>query len=156
MIKIIFVCLGNICRSPLAEAICKKKVVDRGWEEKVYCDSAGTANYHVGEKPDHRSVQVAGEHGVPIAHHAQQFTIGLSREFDYWVAMDRDNYRNMMLEMGGESDRLILMRHFDDQHPDTEVPDPYYGGQDGFENVFQILDRSIENFLDFLGEKHGL
>ncbi len=156
MIKIIFVCLGNICRSPLAEAICRQKIKDLGWEEKVSCDSAGTANYHIGDDPDNRSVRVATDHGIPISHKGQQFTRGLAKEFDYWIAMDQSNLRKMIIVFGEKPENLLLMRNFDTQENGTDVPDPYYGGQDGFENVFQILDRSIDEFLSSLKEKHGL
>lgn len=156
MIKIIFVCLGNICRSPLAEAICRQKIKALGWDEKVSCDSAGTANYHVGDDPDHRSVRVATDHGIPISHKGQQFTSSLAKEFDYWIAMDQSNLRNMIIVFGEKPENLLLMRDFDTQEKGADVPDPYYGGQDGFENVFQILDRSIDEFLNFLKEKHGL
>jgi protein-tyrosine phosphatase len=156
MIKIIFVCLGNICRSPLAEAICDQKIKNRGLTNELTCDSAGTANYHVGENPDPRSIRTARDHGIPINHKGQQFTITLADQFDYWVAMDRSNYRNMISELGEEPDQLILMRDFDKENSGADVPDPYYGGDDGFEKVYQILDRSIDSFLDFLIEKHNL
>lgn len=156
MIKIIFVCLGNICRSPLAEAICNQKIKNLGLEKKLSCDSAGTANYHVGENPDPRSVRTALDHGIPINHKGQQFTCSLANQFDYWIAMDHANLRNMIIEFGEKPQNLILMRDFDSENPKTDVPDPYYGGADGFENVYQILDRSIDSFLDFLIEKHNL
>ena len=156
MIKIIFVCLGNICRSPLAEAICNQKIKDLGWEDKMTCDSAGTANYHVGDDPDPRSIKVAADHGIPMSHKGQQFTHRLAKEFDYWLAMDRSNLRNMIIELDGKPENLLLMRDFDHENRGQDVPDPYYGGQDGFEDVYQILDRSIDGFLDFLKKKHDL
>ncbi|MEQ9230131.1 MAG: low molecular weight protein-tyrosine-phosphatase [Cyclobacteriaceae bacterium] len=156
MIKIIFVCLGNICRSPLGEAICRHKIKALGLEDKIKCDSAGTANYHVGDPPDPRSVQSAIDHGIPIDHNGQQFTKRLSTQFDYLIAMDQSNYRNMVTELGEEPDSLYLMRHFDLQNPDADVPDPYYGGSDGFENVYQILDRSVDELLKFVIERHKL
>ena len=149
-------CLGNICRSPLAEAICKHKIAERGWEDLMSCDSAGTANYHVGEDPDHRSIRVASEHGIPISHKGQQFTKSLSSDFDYWIAMDRSNYQNMAVELGDDHENLLLMRRFDSQNPNSDVPDPYYGGQGGFESVYQILDRSIDALLDDLALRHEL
>lgn len=156
MIKIIFVCLGNICRSPLAESICNKKIKDLGLSDKISCDSAGTANYHIGDDPDPRSIKVAANHGIPMHHKGQQFTHRLAKEFDYWIAMDQANLRKMIIELDGKPDNLFLMRNFDDQETGSDVPDPYYGDQDGFENVYQILDRSIDKLLEFLKEKHGL
>ena len=122
MIKIIFVCLGNICRSPLAEAICQKKIKALGWENKIVCDSAGTATYHIGKNPDIRSVRIAQNQGIPISHKGQHFTKHLSEDFDYWIAMDWSNYRDIVRKVGGDSDKLYLMRHFDPQEPDGDVP----------------------------------
>lgn len=155
MIKIIFVCLGNICRSPLAEAICRKKIKDLNLENSLSCDSAGTANYHVGDNPDPRSVSVSLDHGVPISHKGQQFLEPLAEEFDYWIAMDKANYRDMSDVLKGEPENLFLMRHFDNEYPDADVPDPYYGGDYGFEKVYQMLDRSIDELIVFIREKHG-
>ncbi len=156
MIKIIFVCLGNICRSPLGEAICAHKIKELGLTNKIQCDSAGTANYHIGEPPDPRSVQSASDHGIPIHHRGQQFTRSLSSQFDYLIAMDQSNYQNMVAELGEKPSNLFLMRHFDLQNPEADVPDPYYGGAEGFENVFQILDRSVDEMLRYIIEKHNL
>lgn len=156
MIKILFVCLGNICRSPLAEAIFNQKIKDKKLESRISCDSAGTANYHVGESPDPRTIEVANNHGIPVSHRGQQFKMKHSEEFQYLIAMDRSNYQNMVQEMGSESDTLIMMRDFDLQGKSKDVPDPYYGGMNGFEDMFQILDRSTDEFMNFLKEKHEL
>lgn len=153
MINILFVCLGNICRSPLAEAIFNKKIRKYNLEKKYHCDSAGTSDYHIGEPPDPRTIEVAHKHETPIEHYGQQFTKELAASFDYLIAMDRSNYNNMIAELGQDPENLYLMRHFDQEAPNTEVPDPYFGGGDGFEHVYQILDRSIENLIRFLKEK---
>ncbi len=154
MIKILFVCLGNICRSPLAEAIFQAKIKEYGLESKILCDSAGTANYHVGEDPDPRTIEIAQKNGVPIRHRGQQFKKNHSIEFDYLIAMDSSNHRNMTFEMGETPDFLYLMRDFDPKNKGADVPDPWYGGMNGFEDVFQILDRSTDELLKFIKEKH--
>ncbi|MEP1032934.1 low molecular weight protein-tyrosine-phosphatase [Ekhidna sp.] len=156
MIKVLFVCLGNICRSPLAEAIFKKKVEIGGLSNKIHADSAGTANYHVGENPDPRTIEIAEKHGVPVDHKGQQFQKKHQSQFDYLLAMDHSNYRNMTVEMGSDPDKLMLMRDFDPHGKGQDVPDPWYGGMNGFEEVYQILDRSLDEFLDFLRKEHDL
>ncbi|NQZ78967.1 MAG: low molecular weight phosphotyrosine protein phosphatase [Ekhidna sp.] len=156
MKKILFVCLGNICRSPLAEAIFHQKIKEEGLEEYLGCDSAGTANYHVGEKPDPRTIAIANKHGIPVDHQGQQFKRVHGEVFDYLVAMDQSNYNNMISELGGEKDSLLLMRDFDPRGKGEDVPDPYYGGTDGFEKVYQILDRSLDEFMKYLKDTHGL
>lgn len=156
MIKILFVCLGNICRSPLAEAIFQQKIKDRKLEDQLSCDSAGTANYHVGDRPDPRTIRVAANHDVPVDHVGRQFKRNMAADFTYLIAMDYANLRNMILELDGVPAKVFLMRHFDAQAKDADVPDPYYGDMTDFEEVYQILDRSLEAFMAFLIEKHEL
>ncbi len=156
MIKILFVCLGNICRSPLAEAIFDDLVNLKGLENSFLTDSAGTGAWHVGEKPDPRSIAVAKKNNVPIDSRARQFQPEDYDEFDYIVAMDQSNFRNIIKATGYKHDGLILMREFDNIKDSDEVPDPYYGGPEGFQNVFDMLKRCNENFLDHLIEKHQI
>ncbi|MFK7951978.1 MAG: low molecular weight protein-tyrosine-phosphatase [Ekhidna sp.] len=152
MKKVLFVCLGNICRSPLAEAIFNEKIKQKGLSNQFKADSAGTANYHVGEQPDQRSIDISLSHDVPIDHKGQQFKKRLASQFDYLVAMDNSNLQNMISEIGSKPSFLFLMRDFDPDGKGLDVPDPYYGGLNGFENVYQILDRSIEELIVYLNE----
>lgn len=147
MKKVLFVCLGNICRSPLGEAIFNSKVKGLNME----ADSAGTAAYHVGEKPDYRSIEVARQHGVPINHRARKFISQDFDQFDFILAMDRNNYNDMKELARGTTDHLFLLREFDPESDGKlDVPDPYYGGYDGFEKVFQMISRSVDKLIDHI------
>ena len=156
MIKVLFVCLGNICRSPLAEAIFKHKVEKLGLSDRIQSDSAGTSNYHIGEDPDHRSIQVAIRHQVPITHKGRQLHHKDGETFDYILAMDKTNHRDIIHMLADRPEGLYLMREFDEQAKGADVPDPYYGGEDGFEQVFGMLDRSLDVFLNMIRKKHNL
>lgn len=150
--KICFVCLGNICRSPTAEGIFRHLVRERDLEHYFDIDSAGTSAYHIGETPNSKSRQVARQHGVKLNSRARQFEFTDLEHYDLVLAMDRQNLRNVQnLDRKNRfEDRIKLMRSFDPQPDDGEVPDPYYGGMQGFENVFQVLKRSCETLLDEL------
>ncbi|BDD03815.1 low molecular weight protein-tyrosine-phosphatase [Aureibacter tunicatorum] len=158
MKKVLFVCLGNICRSPLAEGIFDHLIQKRGYTQLIGCDSAGTAAYHIGKSPDPRSIEVAEGHGIVLRHKARQFEIHDFEDFDYIFAMDYENLKNIRkIEnplMQTVYD-LKLMRAYDPEGI-GEVPDPYYGGQEGFENVYRMLYRSLEKFLDKLEETFDL
>lgn len=137
------VCLGNICRSPLAQGILESKVN----LDKVFVDSAGTAAYHVGNLPDERSIDVAYKYGINITNQrARKFTVQDFDEFDYIYAMDISNYQNILMLAKGEEDenkvRLILNEIYPSEN--KSVPDPYYGSNQGFENVYQMLDEACD------------
>lgn len=137
------VCLGNICRSPLAEGILKSKVD----ASSVFVDSAGTAAYHVGELPDPRSIQVARKYHIDLTdQRARKFTVKDFDEFDRIYAMDQSNYYNILSLSRGEEDSAKVKMILNESYPkqDREVPDPYYGGDQGFENVYAMLDEACE------------
>lgn len=134
------VCLGNICRSPLAEGILKSKVD----ATNIYVDSAGTAGYHVGNAPDPRSIKVAHEHGIDISSQVcRKFTVSDFDTFDLIYAMDKSNYGNIIHLARRKEDAekvKLLLSELNTEH--IEVPDPYYDAEDGFEQVFQMIDKA--------------
>ena len=154
--KVLFVCLGNICRSPLAEAIFKCKISRNGLDHLLEAQSCGTANYHVGDSPDHRTIANARKNGVQIDHVGQQLSPKHLEEFDFILAMDQSNYRNILKLEGADkySQKISLMRRFESETNQLEVPDPYYGDERDFQQVFDILDHSIEYFIKHLKKEH--
>ena len=140
-VKILMVCLGNICRSPLAEGILSSKLD----LQKYVVSSAGTANYHEGKSPDPRSVAVAKKYGIDISDQkAAQFTRECFSNFDFIYVMDRENYKNVLKLSTSVEERSKVKLILNEVVPnsDSEVPDPYYGGDQGFEKVFQLLDEA--------------
>jgi protein-tyrosine phosphatase len=147
--RILLVCMGNICRSPLAENVLRHKVRQRGVEHLFAIDSAGTGGWHVGEPPDARVSGVASKHGIPMTGVARQVTREDFQSFDLLICMDQDN-REHLLAMGAPADRVRLLLDFDPKATHREVPDPYYGGADGFELVYQLVDSASEMMLNEL------
>jgi len=147
--KIVFVCLGNICRSPLAEAIFKHKIKEKNWHQYVEAASCGTANYHVGDSPDPRTIANAKKNGVVIQHLGRQLSEADLKYYDIILAMDQSNYQNILRLSNDTSHRkkVKMMREYDSIGKGNDVPDPYYGGEKNFQEVFDILDRSIESFI---------
>jgi protein-tyrosine phosphatase len=159
MVKILFVCLGNICRSPLAEAVFNHKIKTQGLEKKFTCDSCGTLDYHIGELPDERTLKCAKHHGIPIRHRGRQINRTDIREFHYLIVMDESNKKNILKlidQNGLQHDQIYLLREFQPSAEHPDVPDPYYGGEEGFEQVYQILDDSIDHLLKFLKTEHKI
>ncbi|MEL6560528.1 MAG: low molecular weight protein-tyrosine-phosphatase [Bacteroidota bacterium] len=157
MLNILFVCLGNICRSPLAEAVFDHLVKNQGLEKKFNSDSCGTGGYHIGADPDPRSQHIARVHQVPMDHSARKFSKEDYQNFDYIIPMDQQNFKDIVSATGYEHEGLMLMRKFDPEASgDLDVPDPYYGGDDGFSQVYDMLERSNLKFIEFLKEKHNL
>jgi len=144
--RVLFVCLGNICRSPLAHALLVHKIAERGRSDRFEVDSAGTAAYHVGEPPDRRTRDVLADHGVQSLGTARQVTPADFRRFDHLLAMDQQNLHDLrQIAPDGLADRARLALE-----PTTggEVPDPYYGGSDGFERVYRLLDEALDAWLE--------
>ena len=143
MSKILMVCLGNICRSPLAEGILKAKTNHLD----VVVDSAGTAAYHVGEKPDIRSIEIANKYGIDLtSQRARQFSVNDFDEFDKIYAMDSSNYANIISLARDEKDRNKVDVILNESNPKSfqSVPDPYYGGDNGFQNVYEMLEEACD------------
>lgn len=147
--SVLFVCLGNICRSPLAEGVFRHLVEGKGLEDGFIIDSAGTGAWHMGEEPDPRSVAVAAAHGVEVGGSARQVTGEDLRRFDLVLAMDRDNLAAIeaLAEESGGTARLGLLREFDPEADGDEVPDPYYGGPRGFERVYGMIHAACQGLL---------
>ncbi len=151
--KICFVCLGNIVRSPLAENMFRHLAENAKLAHKYEVDSAGTSGWHVGEQPDRRMRRVAAGHGFKYDGRARQFNQKDFEEFDLVIAMDSDNRSNLsgLARTEAERAKIHLMREYDPQgNPTAPVPDPYYGGIDGFEEVFHIVKRSCQGLLEAL------
>ena len=143
------VCLGNICRSPLAEGILQSKVNSN----IVSVDSAGTAAYHIGKLPDERSIEVAQKHGIDITkQRARKFVVKDFDEFDIIFAMDDSNYQNILSLARNNTDEQKVRMILNETHPtkNLSVPDPYYGGNEGFENVYKMLDEACDIIADNL------
>ena len=142
MSKILMVCLGNICRSPLAEGILKSKL-----SNGYIIDSAGTANYHSGSSPDKRSIDVARKYGIDISNlKGRQFNVSDFDVFDFIYVMDSSNFKNVVKLARNEEDISKVKLILNEVHPNKnyEVPDPYYGGDNGFENVYQMLNEACD------------
>lgn len=153
MMRVCFVCLGNICRSPTAEAVFQKMVEDRGLSDQYEIDSAGTASYHEGELADARSREAAARRGYRILSRSRPFEPQDFGRFDWVLAMDMDNLRALrtMAPTKAAGERVRLLRSFDPTaQKDAVVPDPYYGGPRGFDEVIDICERACRGLLSTL------
>lgn len=155
-IAICFVCLGNICRSPLAEGVFQDLVIQAGLEERILIHSAGTGGWHVDSPPDTRMKATAQARDIHLQSRAQQFQPGDFKRFDLVLAMDRSN-KSSLESMGSPAQaeqKLRLFRSFDPKNGgDLDVPDPYYGGGSGFDHVFEIVHRTCPNILNFVRQE---
>lgn len=157
-IRILFVCLGNICRSPLAEGVFAEKVRLAGLADRFEIDSAGTGSWHAGEPADRRMRETARGHGVALTSRARQFGYADFETFDHILVMDRSNLHDVLFLDRKErfSDRVQLFRQYDPDPEDYQVPDPYYGGDAGFERVYAIVDRTCDALLSALRAHYAL
>ncbi|MBD2578424.1 low molecular weight protein-tyrosine-phosphatase [Oscillatoria sp. FACHB-1406] len=152
--KILFVCLGNICRSPAAENIMNYAIERAGLSDRILCDSAGTSNYHIGASPDRRMQAAARDRGMIFQGAARQFQVEDFEEFDLIIAMDNENYRDILRldPQGKYRDKVHLMCKFATRHSEQDVPDPYYGGQQGFDRVIDLLLDACDGLLQHVLE----
>jgi protein-tyrosine phosphatase len=148
-LRILFVCLGNICRSPTAEGVMRGLIADARLGDEIEVESAGTGNWHVGDSPDPRSIAAAAERGVELTGAARQVDRPDFEGFDLLIAMDRSN-RDALLRLAPDDDardKVRLLRAYGDAG-ELDVPDPYYGGEDGFAEVVEIVERCCRALLD--------
>jgi protein-tyrosine phosphatase len=158
MVSVCFVCLGNICRSPTAEGVFRSLVAEAGLEAVIRVDSAGTAGYHAGDPPDARARKAAARRGITVDGRARQFLATDFGEFDYVLVMDRSNLADLEeLYSEGVRAKLSLLRAFDATAPKhAAVPDPYYGGEDGFDEVLDQCLRACRGLLEHIKQEHRL
>lgn len=149
--KVLMVCLGNICRSPLAQGILEKKVKEN--KLNVTVDSAATSNYHVGDLPDPRSISKAAEYGIDITQQrGRQIQVEDFEQFDRIFAMDTSNYNNILAVATNDqqAEKVKMILNLSQPNSNMSVPDPYYGGDDGFENVYRLLDAACDVLIEQL------
>lgn len=148
--KLLFVCLGNICRSPSAENIMNHLIEQAGLSDRIVCDSAGTSSYHIGSSPDRRMTSAAAKRGIKLQGQARQFQKSDFEEFDLILAMDKENYRDILYLDKEEKyrDKVRLICDFATHHQEKEVPDPYYGGREGFDKVINLLLDACNGLLE--------
>ena len=145
--RILFVCLGNICRSPTAEAVMRDLAAQAGLEDEITIDSAGTGDWHIGHPPDPRAVEAGARRGLEVSGTARQVAPSDFENFDLIVAMDRSNHADLIELAGGQDQHIRLLREFGGDD-DLDVPDPYFGAGDGFDEVIELIDRHCRVLLE--------
>ncbi|MCK5001471.1 MAG: low molecular weight phosphotyrosine protein phosphatase [Gammaproteobacteria bacterium] len=158
MVKVLFVCMGNICRSPSAEGVFRDKVSIAGLSDRIYIDSAGTHAYHVGNPPDPRSQEAAIKRNFDLsAQRARKVEVSDFDEFDYVIAMDMSNEDDLKAICPSElENRIHLFLKFSDNTSNKEVPDPYYGSGNGFEIVLDLIEDAADGLIAHLQKHHSL
>ena len=153
--SVLFVCLGNICRSPLGEVIFKDLVKQDGLEDRFLVESCGTGGWHVGQGAHEGSVEIAARHGISLDEHvARKLCADDFKRFNLLVAMDRSNLQDIKKRKSSKDVRSVCLREYDDEADDLDVPDPYYLPRDSFKTVFDIVHRSCQNLLVEIKEEH--
>jgi len=157
-VGVVFVCLGNICRSPVAEAVFRSLVEQRQWTDRFEIDSAGTSNYHAGEPPDQRSAETARRRGITLRGVSRQLTVHDLQRFHHVIVMDSQN--EVKVRRLAKDDVAVCeisrLREFDPlANGDLDVPDPWFGGPEGFEQVHDIIERACSALLDSIAERNG-
>lgn len=157
MVKVLFVCLGNICRSPTAEGVFRQLLARERLESSILADSAGTAAYHVGSPPDRRAREAAARRDVDLSSiRGRRAGPADIEEFDYILAMDRENHANLTAIAGERGHKIRLFMDYSSRFDESEVPDPYYGGANGFERVLDMIEDASEGLLGELRRTHSL
>ena len=156
MVKVLFVCMGNICRSPTAHGVFRALVPSEGLDDAISIDSAGTHAYHVGKPPDERAQETARSRGIELSDLvARRVEVEDFSVFDYLVAMDQDNYMALSeICPDPHVDKIHMFMDFAPQMRTREVPDPYYGGAAGFERVFDLVDAAAQGLLEEIRRRH--
>ncbi|MDA0766404.1 MAG: low molecular weight phosphotyrosine protein phosphatase [Verrucomicrobia bacterium] len=152
MYKVLFVCMGNICRSPAGDNVFRHLVREAGLADRISCDSAGTLDYHVGKSPDPRMSAVLRRRGIPVEGRARHFKKADFQDFDLILTMDEDNRRNVLSLADSPADehKVKPFAEFCSEHDLPEVPDPYYGGDEGFELVADLMEDGCTNLLEHI------
>ena len=154
MVRVLFVCMGNICRSPLAQGVFENVARREGLEDQIFVDSAGTGNWHVGSPPDERALSAASVRGLDIgSQRARQIRAEDCENFDYILTMDEENY-GMVSSLCRGSAVVRPFLDFAADSPEREVPDPYYGGPEGFERVLDLVEEASEGLLEDIRGRH--
>lgn len=157
-VRVLFVCMGNICRSPTAQGVFERVVEEAGLTDLIEIDSAGTHAYHVGEQPDMRAQEAASKRGYDLcSQRARRVQVEDFVEFDYVLAMDRSNYEDLQaLVLPEYEERLKLFLEFAEEMNERDVPDPYYGGRQGFERVLDLIEAASRGLLAHIQTTHRL
>jgi protein-tyrosine phosphatase len=155
MVRVLFICMGNICRSPLAQGVFESVLRREGLEGEVFVDSAGTGSWHAGHPPDERAQRSASSRGLDLsAQRARQVTSDDCHSFDYVLTMDEENYRTVAALCRGGDTEVRPFLDFAPGRAETEVPDPFYGGPQGFERVLDLVEEASEGLLEDIRQRH--